>query len=229
MQEPVREQKVEAVERALTILDAFGDGAPRLTLAEISRRTGFYRSTILRLAASLERRGYLLRDGDGQFRLGPTLWRLGVLYQNAFDLADHVRPVLARLVADTDETAAFYVREGSRRICLYRAHSRRMIRHHLEEGADLPLDRGASAHVLMAFTGAAGPRYDTVRAEGCCISLGERDPETASVAVPVMTRTGHFAGALGLVGLRSHFDAGRVATLRDAAQREAAVLGARLN
>ena len=42
---------VAAVDRALTILSAF-DGEPNaLTLAALSRRTGFYKSTLLRLIA----------------------------------------------------------------------------------------------------------------------------------------------------------------------------------
>ena len=53
------EQKVASVERALSILEAFSDGTSRLSLAELSVRTGFYRSTILRLTDSLRRFGYM--------------------------------------------------------------------------------------------------------------------------------------------------------------------------
>jgi DNA-binding IclR family transcriptional regulator len=81
-------QKVEAVERALSILESFSDGQKRLSLGELSKRTVLYRSTILRLASSLEKFGYIYRDNEGLFRLGPTLLRLGVLYKQAFSLAD---------------------------------------------------------------------------------------------------------------------------------------------
>ncbi len=200
------EQRVESVERALAIVEAFADGSPRLALADLAQRTGLYRSTILRLSASLERFGYLHRDDDGFFRLGPSLWRLGVLYQNAFNLADYVRPALRQLVDDSGETAAFYIRDKDKRICLYRLHAPRPIRHHVEEGAALPLDRGASAHVLMAFTGGAGPEAERVRAAGHAVSLGERDPETAAVAVPVFGMGQRFVGALGVSGSLGRFD-----------------------
>ncbi|MBE9603730.1 IclR family transcriptional regulator [Acetobacteraceae bacterium H6797] len=193
------EMRVEAVERALTILEAFGDGAARLTLSELAQRSGLYPSTILRLAASLDRFGYLHRGADGCFRLGPTPLRLGLRYRDAFDLADYVRPVLAGLVERLGETAAFYIRDGERRICLYRHVSSRLIRHHVEEGAALPLDRGASAHVLRAFTGGQDAVCEAVRAEGHRVSLGERDSETAAIAAPVFGRGG-FLGALGIVG-----------------------------
>lgn len=223
------EQRVEAVERALAILEAFAGGGPRLSLAELARRTGLYRSTILRLAASLERFGYLHREADGQFRLGPTLWRLGVLYQNAFDLADYVRPVLRRVVDRLGETAAFYVREGERRICLYRLNAARTVSSHLEEGAELPLDRGASARVLVAFTGGKGELYDRVRERGCYVSLGERDPETAAVAVPVLGPTHALAGALGVTGPRSRFDRAACARMAKVLAEEAASLGRALS
>jgi DNA-binding IclR family transcriptional regulator len=223
-----KEQKVESVERALTILEAFSDGAAQLSLSELAKRTGLYRSTILRLVASLSRFGYIVRDEDGQFRLGPSLLRLGILYQNAFSLADLVRPVLLRLVERTDETAAFYIREGNRRICLYRHHSTRFLRHHLEEGAELPLDRGASGRVLMAFSGERGIGYQRIRTAGYYVSLGERDPETAAVAAPVFGVNERLVGAVGVTGHKSHFDRKTTEEFAAILCREAAELSHRL-
>ncbi|WP_081757896.1 IclR family transcriptional regulator [Roseomonas gilardii] len=199
------EQRVEAVERALSILEAFSNGGTGLTLAELAASTGFYPSTILRLAASLERFGYLYRGTDNLFRLGPTPLRLGLLYRDAFNLADHIRPVLLRLVEQSGETAAFYVRDGNKRVCLYREHSNRSIRHHIDEGSVLPLDRGASARVLMAYTGGTDPIMADVRTRGWYLSLGERDPEVAAIAAPIFGRGRSFIGALGIIGPRSRF------------------------
>ncbi|MHA1553115.1 MAG: helix-turn-helix domain-containing protein, partial [Alphaproteobacteria bacterium] len=68
---------VESVERALRLLECFSGAESALSLAELSRRSGHYKSTILRLAVSLDRFGYMHRGADGRYRLGPTLWRLG--------------------------------------------------------------------------------------------------------------------------------------------------------
>lgn len=43
------------------------------------------------------------------------------------------------------------------------------------------------------------------RDQGWYISLGERDPDAAAVAVPVMDLDGHLWGALSVSGLRSRF------------------------
>lgn len=213
-----KEQRVEAVERALTILGAFSDGTRRLSLADLSDKTGFYRSTILRLSASLERFGYLVRDDDGYFYLGATLLHLGSLYQSGFNLSDHIRPALARISEATNQTAAFYVREGDRRVCLYRHHSKQMILHFLEEGAVLSLEGGASARVLLAFSGEKGELYDKIRKDRWYLSRGERDPDTSAISVPVFSAAGVLIGALSCSGLRRHFDD------RDTNSRFAAVM-----
>src|SRR3546814_12901057 len=49
---------VAAVERALTILAAFEQASEPLTLSELSRRSGLYKSTALRLLESLRKFSY---------------------------------------------------------------------------------------------------------------------------------------------------------------------------
>jgi DNA-binding IclR family transcriptional regulator len=197
--------KVEAVERALTILGAFRPQQARMTLAELAAATGFYKSTILRLAGSLERFGYLARGADGGYGLGPAVARLGAIYRASFALGDVIRPELRKLVEATGETASFYVREGDKRVCLYRHNSPHAARHHLDEGAQLPMHAGASAHVLKAFTDNA-PQHAALRKRGYYISLGERDPHVAAIAVPVLDASGSLRGALAISGLLGRFD-----------------------
>jgi DNA-binding IclR family transcriptional regulator len=226
------EQRVEAVERALTILNAFADGTTRMGLSALAARAGLYPSTVLRLSASLERFGYLHRDNDGDFRLGPALWRLGVLYQASFNLADYVRPALKALVEATGETASFYVHEKGKRICLYRQNGPRMVRSHLDEGAELPLDRGAAGHILMAYAGRdasseSGP-HARVRARGYAISKGERDPDSTAVAVPIFRAGGNLCGALGIVGPRARMTDAACRRALTALQAEAAALSQKL-
>lgn len=220
--------RVEAVERALVILDAFVEGGEILSLAALAQKTRLHKSTILRLAGSLQRFGYLRRDDNGHYRPGPSLWRLGNLYRRGFDLGEQIRPELRRLVEATQETASFYVKEGDERVCLYRLNSPRPIRHHLDEGIRLPIDRGAAGRVLMAFSGAVGPLHDKTRALGHHASIGERDPMIAAIAVPVLDGRGTLRGALTLSGLRARFDEvareQALVLLRQGAERLSAVL-----
>lgn len=191
---------VAAVERSMAILGAFGPDDAALTLADLASRTELYKSTILRLCASLEHHGLLLRADTGEFRLGPALLRLGSLYQRSFRLADIVRPVLREMSSATGESASLYVREGDARICLFRVDGSHNIRDHVREGAHLPLRVGAAGKVLLAFAGEPGPIFARVRREHLAATYGERDPEAAAVACPVF-RTGQtLVGALTVSG-----------------------------
>jgi len=213
--------RVEAVERALTLLDCFTEEAQELTLGELAEKTGFYRSTILRLSHSLERFGYLSRHPDGSYRLGPTLRRLGALYGPTPDLKDFVLPVLRQLRDGTEESVSFYVKDGDTRVCLFRVNSTRSVHHHIAEGARLPLRLGASGRVLLAFAGEPGAHYEETRELGYAVSLGERDPEAAGVAVPVFSSHGILIGSLTISGPLPRFtpEAQRryVAILKEAA------------
>ncbi|MEZ2721713.1 IclR family transcriptional regulator [Paenalcaligenes hominis] len=199
-----KNNRVESVERALSILEAFKGGAVELSLTELAGKTGLYKSTILRLISSLEHFGYIRKTGAGQYRLGPTLRQLGLLYERAFDLEGLVRPVLADLVAKTGETAAYYVRQGNQRQCLYRQNSPRAARHHVEEGILLPLGVGATGRILLAYE--TETMDESIQEQGFYISLGERDVDVAAVAVPVLSHAGRIYGSLMVSGLRSRYE-----------------------
>ncbi|QQO23517.1 IclR family transcriptional regulator [Bradyrhizobium diazoefficiens] len=215
---------VDAVGRALAILKAFGAERTAMTLTEIADATGLYKSTVLRLAASLEADGFLVRGPDRLFRPGPELWRLGALYQRGLDLGEVIRPALRRLVEATGETASFYVADGDERICLYRVNSPRSVRHHLEEGQRLPIDRGAAGRVLTAYRESSDPAGKKIRERGFYVSIGERDPEVAAAAVPLVDVHGKLRGALSLSAIRTRFDADARKTAVDALKSEAKAL-----
>ena len=218
------EQRVESVERALALLECFDRDHPQLSLAELAARSDLYKSTILRLAASLERCGYLVRRPDGRFRIGPTPARLAAIYREAFDLQTLIRPELVRLVERTGETASFYVRDGSVRVCLYRENSKRSARHHLDEGVTFPLDSGATGHVLRAFGEPRDPRDERWRSAGHAVSLGERDPDLAAIAVPVLGPDGRLYGALSVSGIVTRFSDDRRQGFIEALEDSAAKL-----
>ncbi|GAB5470545.1 MAG: IclR family transcriptional regulator [Rhodospirillales bacterium] len=201
-----QENRVESVERALSILDCFTEEHDALELRDLAKATGLYKSTILRLTGSLERFGYLQRASDGVYRLGPSLSRLGAIYRRGFELSAVIRPILRHLSEATGESASFYVRDGDLRVCLFRHNSSQAVRHHVDEGQQLPLDRGAAGHVLRAFTERGEASLAEVLRSGFAFSQGERDPNTASVAVAVTAADGSFLGAVTISGLASRFD-----------------------
>ena len=175
---------VASVQRALSILDAFLEGPPTLSLAGLASRTGLYKSTIARLVLTMEQDGYMVRTTDGGFHIGSKPLRLAKLFQNAVQPDYLVLPVLNDLVDKTKESASFMIRQGQFRITLYRVDSPQTIRDHGAPGDIVALGKGATNHVFDSFTSGAtesgeGPRkivYTTT---------GENTPGMTGVAAPV--------------------------------------------
>lgn len=191
---------VAAVDRAFAILGVFGADRSKLPLAEIARRTGLYKSTILRLMSSLEKAGFIRRLADGQFAVGPEPLRLAQLYQASFRLRDAIYPVLEALTEESGETTSFYVVENGSRLVLFRVEPKRAVRFSIHEGDRFPLHAGASGKILRAFGPLSDRALAEVRERFWASSFGERDPETTSVSAPVFGLGHEFKGALTLSG-----------------------------
>lgn len=192
---------VAAVNRALSLICCFGNDDKSLTLAELARRTGLYKSTILRLAESLEQFGVLVRDTDGGFRLGPELVRLGSLAHRVSGDKMDIEAVLTQLVEATGESATYYIRRNDLRLALFRVDSRKSLRDHIRPGDLLTLQHGAAGRVLSDTRPYAERRDDPFQT---IVSLGERDPEIAAIAGPVF-QDGAIVGSLSISGAKTRF------------------------
>lgn len=209
-QRPQRAGGVAAVDRALSLLAVFAAAEGTLSLAELARASGLYKSTILRLLASLIRAGYVRQHGDGRYGAGSQVMQLARAYQRSFQLDDVLLPVLRRLCRASGETASLFVPDGDARLCLRRIEPDRSIRIALHEGDRLPLGRGSAGRVLSAFAADAPTTLASVRERGWAATRGERDPDAASVSTVVFGEHGHVVGAIALSGPRERFTDTRV-------------------
>lgn len=193
---PPRKEGVTAAERALAILDAFiGDGSRGL--ADLAKATNLAKPTVLRLLVSLERAGYVVRLQNGRYQLGGKLMQLGATYRNNFRLDQHVLPVLDQLAAATRESATFHIREGDKRLLLFRVESPQAVRDAPRPAVLIPLDATSTGHVLQH---AAWPALDADGRVPVYSSAGVYDAQTASVSTPVFSAGPVLAGALTISG-----------------------------
>ncbi|MEQ8195473.1 MAG: IclR family transcriptional regulator [Rhodospirillales bacterium] len=212
-----KEKGVTAVDRALKIVEGFRDGERSLSLQELAARTALHKATIIRLIASLERFGYVLRVAPGEYALGPAFLHFGGLYRSSFQLSDHVVPALRSLVRLGGETAAFFIRDGDMRICLYKVESTSALRSHLKEGDRRPLLPGGTGKILLAFSEDAAehdaPELADIRKTYITFNAGERHAEIASLAVPVFGQDNALEGAMSFSGPVAHFTPEKVREL----------------
>ena len=223
---------VAAVTRALALMECFQVGESSLTLAELSRRSGMHKTTVLRLARTLALSHYMVQNDDGGWRLGPATGWLGARYQAAFDVNNAVEPTLHELVKASGESASFYVREGDIRACISRVEGPHSVRHHVRIGERLPLNKGAPGRVILAFTGMKGEVYEEIRQRGYHLSIGEREPEVSSVAAPVFGLNWRLLGSVCVSGPSSRLNKTRLESLakiviRAANQLSYAIAGAK--
>ena len=197
--------RTESVERAMSILTAFGLRRPKMTLAELAAETGLHKSTILRLTRSMALYGFIDRDADGRFSIGASVWHLGLIFRQEFATGETIRPVLRDLVSATGETASFFVRAGDDRVCLYRENSPSLEAYGVEEGMRLRLGTGASGLVLRRHSGDPLPDLSAFNANGTVSLNSTRNPNIASISAPVFGRTAQFRGALTISGLNTRF------------------------
>jgi DNA-binding IclR family transcriptional regulator len=204
-EDPVESRKdgAAAVDRALAIVAALEANRTALSLAELARQTGMYKSTLLRLLASLERATLVLRGPDQKYALGPFAFRLGRAFEATHNLERFLRPLMQGLVDAGTESPSFHIwHDDTQRLCLLRIDSHHSTLDRLRPGDLLPIDRGGPGKVLRAFRDAP---HGTADLPLISTSFGERDPACASIAMPVFGAGGALVGALSLSGPRERF------------------------
>ncbi|TCZ77697.1 IclR family transcriptional regulator [Paenibacillus albiflavus] len=211
---------VRAVERALDILLCFTN-SQKLSLTEIASRVGLHKSTVHRLLASLEHKGFVQRDSaTDKYGLGFSLWELSMHLSQGDDLGVMLLPEMERLRDLVGETVSLYLRDGMERVRIQAVQSNQAIRRVAPVGARLPLYVGASSKVLTAYADEAVQEqvlheaersygYDReaymqqlqdIRTNGYATSVEEREPGAAAIAVPIVDRSDRLIAALAVSG-----------------------------
>ncbi len=107
------EYQSKAIDRALTVLECFPASDTTLSLSELAVLSGFPESSLFRVLATLERRGYLLRNADGSYRLAPRVL-YGQVHQRAEDTRAQMHPILDELNHRFNETTSLAFLFGER-------------------------------------------------------------------------------------------------------------------
>lgn len=215
---------VAAVDKALTILRLFSSQNNELSLIQIAEATGLYKSTTLRMLASLSNALLVMKRSDGMYVLGPAIASLNAAYRQQQSLETLVIPVLEQLMKATQESAAFHVRQGDQRLCLYRVDSKQALRDHIQVGDLLPIDKGAGGKVLRAFEGAPGKANNQIREAMVFAIAGDRVKEISGISAPVFSAEG-LIGVITLTMPTYRFDPKQASIVKASAKKLTELLG----
>ncbi|MDP3487169.1 MAG: IclR family transcriptional regulator, partial [Bacillota bacterium] len=205
-----------SIERALDILECFLPEVQELSLMDISNKTELSPSTVHRLIATLESRHYLKRnEATKKYYLGSTIAQLGntSLSNLKKDFRTVALPYMSRLSTRFNETVSMFVVEGKTRMCVERVETTHALRRVLNIGERLPLDRGATGRLLLAYlpkeqveeimdeySESIEQKLQEIRDNGYAFSIGEREEGLAAIAAPVFYAKGKVIAGLAMSG-----------------------------
>lgn len=209
--------------RLLQVLFAFRPGQTRLTLAELTRRTGLPPATVRRLAIELVAAGALDRAPDGMLTVGTRLWQLGALAPLTEPLRTVALPFMEDFYTALQQHVQLAVIEGFEAVIVERLSTPTAVGLVSQVGGGLPLHCSAVGKVLLAHGDAA--LFDAVvergldrftpqtitdpgrlrgdladcRRTGTAVVRGELTPGANSVATRIVNADGRVVAALSVV------------------------------
>jgi DNA-binding IclR family transcriptional regulator len=245
----------QSVDRIFAILDHLAVERTGDSLAGLARRAAAPKTSLVGLLGGMVASGYLARDAQGRYTLGPRMLTLAMRVTAATDLTTLARPVLQGLVDRTGETALLGTLAPDAQVSMYidRVESPNPVRYTVALGERRELYASAMGKLLLAhfdeesrdtylraekpiaftphtITGARALREEMkkIRAEGISRTQSERVLGASALAAPVYGPGGAFKVGLGLAGPSDRMRANRVAferALREAAGQLTALLG----
>ncbi len=135
--------------RGLAVIKAFTEQRRKLTIAQVSQRTGIPRAAARRCLYTLERMGYV--DSDKHtYALRPKILALGHAYLSSTPLAVSAQPVLDRVRNALNESCSLAILDGDDILYLARSAASRIIAVQLNVGSRLPAYCTGMGRVLLA-------------------------------------------------------------------------------
>jgi DNA-binding IclR family transcriptional regulator len=143
--------RVQALERALDILDCFDFQNRDLSLFEVVDRTGLNKTTVKRLITNLTSRNYLRQDPHTRkYQLGMRLFELGGVVLSSFSLRRSAAAPMSDLQRETNATVLLGVRMENQLVYVDKREGDGIIRISSDVGRRRPLHYGMLGMVLMA-------------------------------------------------------------------------------
>lgn len=218
-------KRVNSLIRGLEILEAFVPGESRLTLQELSNRTGLPKTTVHRFLKTLLTKNYLTLDQRTKtYTLAPRVMALGFSVLSGMGLRDKALPYLEALSRQTDQNVNLAILDRTDVLFIERITVHRIINTHLHVGSRLNCYQTAAGRSIIAFLSA--DRYaalaaallkdrqtvkfigrqgeklhailEDVRRKGYAVNDGEWVPGLRAIGAPVYNERGEVEASVNM-------------------------------
>jgi len=215
---------VAALARGISLLGAFSEKRPALTLPELAEATGLTKSAVQRFAHTLWVLGYLRKHPQTKkFSLAPLSLQFGMLYAQTSPLVLGGNPFLHGLNRNSGETCSLAEPDGLEMVYVSRFATHKQMFVNMPVGTRLPLHCTASGRAVLsklddarvralleasdrrAFTPSSITDVDALmdevafaRASGYARANSEYYPGDITVSAPVLDPAGTPVGAVNV-------------------------------
>lgn len=221
-----RRSKIQVLLRAAALIDVLAAANRPMSLAEIRRQVNLSKSTVFNILATLVDTGYVsIVPETRQYKLGPSLLRLGAAFKASHDVRAFAYPHMLPLRDLTGETVSLHIRIGWQRTCIDQVPSLHSLRRVIHIGRLRDLYIGAVGYVLLADMDPAEVKGYLARTNmipvtpktvtdpkrilarvlkadqlGYALLINESDDSIGAVAVPIRGSDGRVEAGLAVSG-----------------------------
>lgn len=143
---------IQAVDRAIRILELFDEQNAELKVTEISERLNLHKSTVHSLLKTLQMHGYVRQNEEnGKYRIGLKLLERGQLVAQTLDIRSIARPFIVRLSQETGQTVHLVLMVDGGGVYIDKVEGERAVIRYSRIGKRVPFHSSAAGKVLIAF------------------------------------------------------------------------------
>ena len=215
---------VTALARGLAVLMVLSDKKRRMSIAQVSHRTGIPRAAVRRSLHTLSKMGFVAADDARRFYLRPRVLSFSHGYLSGSPLAVLAQPILDRLGEALHEACSLATLDGDEIVYLSRSTSSRIMSSALNAGRRLPAYCTSIGHVMLAHlpehelddylararfhpyteytpNSAAKllPLLQAVRQSGFAFASQQMELRLCTLAVPVRDAGGHYVAGINVI------------------------------
>lgn len=235
----------EVIDKSIRLLYALipNEHEAEWSATKLSKQLDMPVQTVHRLLSSLAEHGLVFKNKETRkFRLGLTLMQLGLMIWENLSVRNFAKPVMEHLAKQTKESIYLTVREGNYGVFIDCVDSPQMLKIAEPIGMKLPLSKGASKKVILAFL----PKklqlqilkeltmefilndkdkdkllgeLTAIRKKGYAVSIGETTEGTVGIATPIFSWDNQIIGSISIAGPETRFKAAQTKEMIEAAKK----------
>ena len=204
---------IQSVDNALDVLEALCEEGEEVRISQLSQRLGMNKTSIFRLLATFENRGYVEKEQrSGKYRLGLSAYEMGQKFLSRMGLLRKAKPVIERLARETNEALYLAVPKEGEILMLDMVDTMQQVKIVPLVGNRYPLGVPAAGRVILANSelhrgkctreelAALEPELTRIREAGGCSDRGVLGEGIASLAAPLIDAQGNVPGSLCMIG-----------------------------